>query len=302
MEKRMRHSAAGCADSRTKAAAAAEKRMMMDRVKQFSREHTLAYCILTEVVFLAALTGIGFLTGSLAEGAGYYVRLLIQEAAGAILAYGILCLSGLQPVLKNRGCGFAKGLLVGLYFIVVSVYSLVMFLVLYEGERNLQPWYLIAVYFGCMACVGIAEEFIFRGVIATLFLKRFGTDRSGIWKAAAVSGVLFGLAHVSNILEGSAAGVLVQVVIASMMGMVLGAVYFRTGCIWVTVFLHALVDVAAGITTGIYGNETLMDTISSYSPVNLISCVPYLIVLFVLLRKKKIGEVEQNMGGLTDLL
>lgn len=284
------------------AAAAAEKRTIMEWAKRFSRKHTLAYCILAEIIFLAALTGIGFLTGIFVEDAGYYVRLLIQEAAGALLAYGMLRVSGLRPVLNNRGSGFGKGLLTGLYFIVVSVYSLVMFLLIYEGERNLQPWYLIAVYFGCMACVGIAEEFVFRGVIATLLLKRTGMDKGGVGKAVAVSGILFGLAHVSNILEGSVVGVLVQVVIASMMGMVLTAVYFRSGCIWATVFLHALADIAAGITTGIYGNETLMDTISSYSPVNLISCVPYLIVLLVLLRRKKLWEVEQNMGGLVDSL
>lgn len=269
----------------------------MDWVKRFAARNTFLYCVLAEVIFLAALTGVGFLTG-FAKGANYYVRLLMQEAVGAVLAYSLLHLSGVQSVLKNRGCGFAKGLLVGLYFIVISVYSLTMFLLTYEGARNPQPWYLIAAYFACMACVGIAEEFVFRGVIATLLLKKFGADKSGIWRAVAVSGVLFGLAHVSNILEGSVVGVLVQVVIASMMGMVLAAVYFRSGCIWVTVFLHAFIDVAAGITTGIYGNETLMDTISSYSAVNLISCVPYLIVLLVLLRKKKVGEVKKNMGRL----
>lgn len=270
----------------------------MDRIRQFAATHTLAFCIAVEIIFLAVLTGNGLLLGAAFGGGNYYVLLLIQEAAGAALAYGMLYASGLCPVLKNRGSGFLKGLLTGLYLIVMSVYSLIFFNLLYEGDKKLQSWYFIAAFLACMVCVGIAEEFVFRGVIATLFLKRFGTDKKGVWKAVAVSGVLFGIAHVSNILEGSLTGVLVQTVIASMLGMLLAAIYFRTGCIWVTVFLHALIDVAAGITTGLYGNETLMDTVSSYSPVNLISCVPYLIVLLVLLRKKKIGEVERNMGEL----
>lgn len=274
----------------------------MDQLRQFARTHTLVYCIAVEVIFLAALTGIGLLLGAVFGDGNYYVLLLIQEAVGAVMAYGILSASGLQPVLKNRGSGFLKGLVVGLYLIVISIYSIVFFNLMYEGDRSLQPWYFIAAFLACMACVGITEEFIFRGVIATLFLKKSGTEKKGVWKAVAVSGVLFGLAHVSNILEGSLVGVLVQVVIASMLGMLLAAIYFRTGCIWVTVFLHALIDVAAGITTGLYGNETLMDTISSYSPVNLISCVPYLIVLLILLRKKKVGEVAQNMGGLVESL
>lgn len=274
----------------------------MDQLRAFARKHTLAYCIGAEIVFLAVLTAVGYLLGSIAGDGSYYVLLLIQEAVGAALAYGLLWASGLLPVLKNRGAGFGKGLLVGLYLIVISVYSIVFFNLTYEGERTLQPWYLIAAFVACMACVGIAEEFAFRGVIATLFLKKFGTKRSGVWKAVVVSGVLFGIAHVSNIMEASLTGVLVQAVIASMLGMLLAAVYFRTGCIWVTVFLHALIDVAAGITTGLYGNETLMDTVSSYSLVNLVSCVPYLIVLLVLLRKKKAGEAERNMGKLLGAL
>lgn len=274
----------------------------MKQIRKFSEKNPLIYSILVEIIFLAALTGIGlavrFAAGLLAEEPDYYVCLFLQEAVAAVLAYGVLCLSGQRAVLKNRGCGFGKGLLTGMYFIVISLYTMIVLLAVYDGERNLQPWYMIAVYLGCMVCVGITEEFIFRGVIAALLLKKFGTAKSGIRKAVVLSGVLFGLAHVSNLLEGSVVGVLVQVVIASMMGMALVAIYYRCGCIWVTVFLHGLVDVAAAIPTGIYGNETMMDTISSYSPVKLISCVPYLILLLFLLRKKKIGEVEQNMGSL----
>lgn len=272
----------------------------MDKMQQFARKHTLAYCVAVEIIFLAALTGIGYALGALFSDGSYYVLLLIQEAVGAVLAYGVLRLSGLERILENRGSGFGKGLLTGLYLIAVSAYSVVFFMVMYEGDRTFNPWYLIAAFIGCMACVGITEEFVFRGVIAALFLKKFGTGKKGVWKAVAVSGLLFGLAHVSNILEASLEGVFVQVIIASMLGMLLAAIYFRSGCIWVTVFLHALIDVAAGITTGLYGNETLVDTVSSYSLVNLTSCVPYLIVLLVLLRKKKIGEVEKNMGGLME--
>lgn len=270
----------------------------MEKVKQFARQHTLAYCILAEIVFLGFLTGCGFVIGRLAGDINYYVLLLIQEALGAAFAWGILAVSGLLPVLKNRGSGFGKGLICGIYLLVMGIYSIVVFLALYEGERVLQPWYLIAAYLACMLCVGIAEEFLFRGVIATLFLRKFGTYHKDVPKAVVISGVLFGLAHVSNVMEGALVGVLVQTVIASMLGMLFAAIYFRTGCIWVTVFLHAFIDIAAGITTGLYGNETLMDTVSSYSPVQLVSCVPYLIVLLVLLRAKKINEVDDNMGTL----
>lgn len=274
----------------------------MNKVKQIAQKYTVLYCIAVEILFLVILTVIGLALSAILKESNYYVMLLIQEAITALLAYGLLCLTGLRKVVKNKGCGFGRGLLIGLYLLIISVYTLVVMTALYEGDRTLQPWYLIAAFLGCMACVGITEEFVFRGVMATLLLKKFGTDKKGVWKAVIVSGILFGLAHISNIIGASPLGVVVQAIIASMLGMVIAAIYFRSGCIWVTVFLHAFIDVAAAITTGLYGNETMVDTISSYSLVNLVSCVPYLIVVLVLLRKKKIGEVKENMGELVESL
>lgn len=54
-----------------------------------------------------------------------------------------------------------------------------------------------------MILVGVAEELVFRGVIAQTLLERYGTARAGAWKACLVSGALFGAAHLSNLL-GSA--------------------------------------------------------------------------------------------------
>lgn len=272
----------------------------MEKVRQFSRKYTAVYCIAAAALFLAVLTGIAAILGTFAGDWNFYVRMLIQEAAGGLFAYGVLCVSGLKRVLSNKGSGFLKGLLVGMYLIVISIYSAVLYLAMYAGDTALQPWYLIAAYVCCMICVGIAEEFIFRGVVATLLLQKFKTGRSGIWKAAAISGVIFGIAHLSNIAGAPPVGVFVQAVIASMLGMLLAAIYFRTGCIWVTVFLHAAIDIAAAIPTGLYGSGTMVDTISSYGPENLISCIPYLIVILVLLRKKKIGEVQEHMDALVE--
>ena len=73
---------------------------------------------------------------------------------------------------------------------------------------------------------------------AQTLLERYGTARAGVWKACLVSGVLFGAAHLSNLLGSEAFGVLMQCVFAASLGVMLAAIYFRTGNLWVTVFLH----------------------------------------------------------------
>lgn len=267
----------------------------MDKIQNFAKRFTVIYCVGIEVLILAVLLGLGTLLRLVFPNAEPYVLFLVQEGIGALIAWGLVFLSGQSRIFSRKGAGFGRGLLIGMYFLVISVYSIVVYLLVYEGERVLQPWYLIAAYFLCMVCVGMVEEFVFRGIIAELMLQKFGMSKSGVWKAVIVSGILFGFAHISNLFGCEPAGVFVQIVIAAMMGMVLAAIYYRSGCIWVTVALHALIDIAAGITTGLYGDGTIADSISEYNLAQLVSVIPYLIVLLVLLRRRKLAEIAQNM-------
>ena len=269
----------------------------MNKIQEFAKKYTIIYCILAEVVVLGGMILAGMLMGMLLGGSGVdgYVLQALQEIIGALLAFAALKVSGCADILTKRWIGFWKGLAVGGYFLVMGVYSAVVFTVIYEGDRTLRPWYLIAVFVICMVLVGITEEFLCRGVLAELLLHHYGATKQGVWKAVIISGVLFGLAHLSNLIGAEPIGVLVQCVIAGMMGMAFAAIYFRTGCIWVTVFLHAFVDICAGITSGLYTGE-LAETISGYQPIQLISVIPYVILLAVLLRKKKMDQIIARLN------
>ena len=269
----------------------------MNQVQAFAKKHTIFYCILTEIIVVGGMLLCGILIElSLGEnGADIYVLQAVTEVIGALLAFAMLKVSGCADVLTRRGIGFGKGLLVGGYFLVIGAYSAVVFVATYEGDRTLRPWYLIAVFVICMLLVGITEEFFGRGVMAELLLRRYGATKEGVWKAVIISGVLFGAAHLSNLFGAEPVGVLVQCVIAGMMGMAFAAIYFRTGNIWVTVVLHAFVDICAVITGGLYTGE-LAETISGYQPIQLIGVVPYLIVLSVLLRKKKMDQILKRLS------
>ena len=269
----------------------------MEKIQAFAKKYTIVYCILAEVIVLGGMMLAGLLFGFLFRDAGVdtYVLQALGEIVGAVLAFAMLKVSGCADILTKRGIGFGKGLLVGGYFLFMGVYSAVVFMVIYEGDRTLRPWYLIAVFVICMLLVGITEEFLCRGVLAELLLRRYGATKEGIWKSVIVSGVLFGLAHLSNLIGAEPVGVLVQCVIAGMMGMAFAAIYFRTGNIWVTVFLHAFVDICALITGGLY-TGALAETISGYQPFQLIGVVPYIILLCVLLRKKKMNQILERVS------
>lgn len=268
-------------------------------MKKFAEKYTLLYCILAEIIVLGGMMLAGTLIAILFGGNGVdgYVVQALQELAGVLLALGAVKLSGCADILTERGIGFGKGLLVGGYFLFIGVYSVIFYVVTYEGERTLRPWYLITTFVICMVLVGLAEELLCRGVLAELLLRRYGATSEGVWKAVIVSGVLFGLAHLTNLFGAEPVGVLVQCVLAGVMGMAFAAIYFRTGCIWVTVALHAFVDLCALITSGLY-TGTIADTISGYQPFQLIGVVPYVVLLLVLLRKKKMNQIIRRLSSM----
>ena len=273
-------------------------------LKRLRKNHPLGYCVGAEVLFLGSLVLTSILVVFLLmlfrfdlAYADDYLLGCIQELVGVGVAVRLLKRTGKAQLLRKRGCGFFHGLLVGMYPLVLigySLYTKLMFGMPEDGQ--LQPAFSIFSFFLSMALVGVAEEFIFRGVIAQSLLERFGTGRAGVWKACLLSGLLFGAAHLTNLLSSAPFGVLMQCVFAASLGTLFAAIYFRTGNLWVTVFLHGAMDIASMLVGGLYGTEDVAESISGYDASMMLSILIYLIPTLFLLRKKKIGEVALYFG------
>ena len=269
-------------------------------LKRLRAAHPILYCILSEVLFLGSMVLFSLLATIVLAAAGAdfdtmdgYLLGSVQEAVGLAVALLLLARSGRLDLLHRRGCGFLNGMLVGMYPLVFIGYNAFGSLVLGRPENGvLQPAARIGTFLVSMAMVGVAEEFIFRGVIAQTLLEHFGTSRAGVWKACLLSGVLFGAAHLTNILSSAPFGVLMQCVFAASLGTLFAAIYFRTGNLWVTVFLHGAMDISSMLIGGLYGTTTVADAVSGYDASMLLSVLLYLIPTAVLLRKKKLPEVQ----------
>ena len=273
-------------------------------LKRLRAKHPIGFCVLSEVLFLGSLLLASYLIvfalvlfGVDLERVDSYFLSAVQEAVGMVVALVILGRTGKMYLLRRRGSGFFNGLLVGMYPLVLigySLYTKLMFGMPEDGQ--LQPAFSIFSFFLSMALVGVAEEFIFRGVIAQSLLERFGTGRAGVWKACLLSGLLFGAAHLTNLLSSAPFGVLMQCVFAASLGTLFAAIYFRTGNLWVTVFLHGAMDIASMLVGGLYGTEDVAESISGYDASMMLSILIYLIPTLFLLRKKKIGEVVNSLN------
>ena len=157
-----------------------------------------------------------------------------------------------------------------------------------------QPLLQIITFVLAMAGVGFSEELAFRGILTNILREEFSvqTDR-GIFLVLVVQGVIFGGCHIVNVLSGaSVVGVVVQAIMASLLGIMLGAIYLRTNSLWFVAFLHGLNDFAALTASGIYGIDSITDTISGYSWINLAGAPMYILVIGILLRGSKRKEIK----------
>lgn len=272
-------------------------------LKRLRRAHPIGYCIGAEVLFLGSLMvasllmmlGLVLFCEDL-SGIEDYLLTAFQELVGTAVAVVLLAKTDKLELLRRRGSGFWNGLLVGMYPLLIIASSLYSKLLYGLPDEPMRAGWRIVCFFLGMSLVGVAEELLFRAVIAQTLLEHFGTSRAGIWKACLLSGVLFGAAHLTNLFSSSAFGVLMQCVFTASLGVMVTAIYFRTGNIWVTVFIHAAMDISSMLVGGLYGTESVADAVSSYDATMLLSVLTYVLPTLFLLRKKKIGEVQLYFG------
>lgn len=85
--------------------------------------------------------------------------------------------------------------------------------------------------------IGFAEEGLMRGLVLNAMLP------GGVGRAAFLSALFFGLAHLFNIFQSQdPKNVLVQVIYATLIGIGFAGPRLYTGTIWPAIVLHALID------------------------------------------------------------
>jgi membrane protease YdiL (CAAX protease family) len=158
---------------------------------------------------------------------------------------------------------FFRNLILALGLIYFYFLSLI-YATLILGDVNFNHWYInnpnpnlpFPFFLGWflfifMLIPGIWEEIAFRGVILNLQLKKFSNTT-----ALVLNGVIFGLFHLVNLLEGASLyGTIIQVIYASCLGIALAYLYIKTRSLIPCILIHYLVNSAGQIfNQGIFPN------------------------------------------------
>lgn len=231
-------------------------------------------------------------------GYNYYTMLLLQELFAFVFVVLIAYQSKTLYTITRRGSGMLHAFLVGAYpLALICTLASSMFVVGVQSGEALQPALKIVIYFLSMFSIGLVEELVFRGIIGEALIEHYGTSYHGVWKATIIGGIIFGVAHMSNLFSADPFGVMIQVVVAAVIGMLFAAIYYRTGNLWVCILLHAGLDAGSMLESGLYGTGTIVEMVSSFSIANLIPCITYGLPILFILRRKKNAEVQFWFGA-----
>lgn len=163
--------------------------------------------------------------------------LVISEVVLASLVLIVMLLFKNSYVFTQKQQKITKGLRYGLFYIIFPI-----ILILLNLESLGRGIPVINLLIGCFF-IGVTEEFLCRGWLLNEFLERFGDNKKGVWYSIIVSGIIFGLMHFANVLNGQDLFATIEQVLGAIStGIVFGLIYYKTKNIWSVIILHALWD------------------------------------------------------------
>lgn len=228
---------------------------------------------------------------------GKFGREALIEGVCAILILIVLLLFKNSYVFTEKKEGFFKSLIIGGYIVLFSTLMLGLSSLKVTGNVDLLDLGSLAIF--CLL-IGIFEEFLCRGWIQNEFIERFASNRKQIILSIFLSAFIFGGIHISNIWIGgqSVIDTIAQIIQATGIGFLFGAIYYRTKNIWSVVFLHGYWDFALFvgelniIKACTQGDASLEYKIAILATSTLLALMYITIGLFILRKHKTKGLIK----------
>jgi len=123
--------------------------------------------------------------------------------------------------------------------------------------------------------VGLAEEYIFRGLLVSLFLKVL---HNNVFGAVIGSSIMFGMIHFMNLRSLPIGYVSSQVIFAAAIGILFGTIYVKTRNLSIVILLHALRDMFP-----MFSNKMMAQAAKTeFSMVSLYAMVVFLLITLLI--------------------
>ncbi len=220
---------------------------------------------------------------SLSDFHSEYIGLTIKMAFTFILSYRIIKKMRIENIVgssSNYSWKFKYLNIIPSYLIIIGILS-----ILSKDLTQVHIENLLLLLFACLT-VGFAEEFLFRGLLQSLFLKKYISQKNGILISTLIPAIVFGLFHLINLINNEDVfAVLIQVVFATFIGFFFGVLVLKTNKILPVAVTHGLINFFFSIAF-LPSLKVIEDSGASIAPI-IITLPLFIIGLFVLKKIKK---------------
>lgn len=265
---------------------------------------------LTTKPFLVAITFIvGFLilnelgnillsSLAIAENISTDIYLIVRMVFKVLYAVISFWLIKRYHLLKLSGLGSLK--LKNWYLLIFPLYLLII-TAPEPGEIDFAsiPIYKFGILLLYVISIGFAEEYMMRGFMQSFLLKHFGGYKRGIYFSVIGTGVLFGILHLLKFDKGLY-GEIAQVLYATFIGTMFGALLLRINRIWPLVMLHALIDFINTFSK-IEREEINLTTTYSITSMEdaailVLAVLPCFVYGIILLRRVNVEDIQNKLS------
>lgn len=169
---------------------------------------------------------------------------------------------------------------------VIPVYLFILGILSFIGNdvSQVQIGNVILLLIACLM-VGFAEEFIFRGLLVPLFIKKYHHHKKGIFLSIFFSALFFGGSHLINLsVNDNIPQVIGQVIYATFIGIFFASVLLKTNKVLPLAITHGLINFffLLGTLPSISDNPDIEAHTQSLSE-QIVGTIPSILIFFPLL-------------------
>lgn len=227
---------------------------------------------------------------SLSDFHSEYISLTLKMALIFIGSYwmikqlNIKSISGLSNSYKWT---FKYFNIIPIYLIVLGVLSAMAY-----DLTQIQMQDLLLLLLACMI-VGFAEEFLFRGVLQSMFLKTYHNKKRGLLLSVLFPAIIFGLFHLINLTNNpNVMAVVMQVVFATFIGFFFGVLVLKTNKIIPVAITHGLINFSFSL---LFLPGLNVEEPTGFSLAPIILTLPLFIIGLLVIKKVKTEDVVDKI-------
>lgn len=269
----------------------------MDKSTLFMKNIKTISPVIFAIITLVAFGIIGLLPidtilikMSLSDFQSEYIGLTIKMTFILIISYRIIKVLKIESIigLSSKYAWEFKYLnIIPVYLIILGVLSIIS-----KDLTQIHIENLLLLLFACLT-VGFAEEFLFRGVLQSLFLKKYLDHKNGVLIGILSPAIVFGLFHLINLTNNDDVfAVLIQVVFATFIGFFFGVLVLKTNKLIPVALTHGLINFFFSIAF-LPSIKVTEETGASIAPI--IITLPLFIIGLVVLKKIKKEDVMKKL-------